>query len=150
MDDSEWQVIEESVHALFDQNHLPLIDWHYCESCETLCPPRSHHCEVCGVCVLRMDHHCPWVGNCIGYNNHKFFWNFLLHTFLGCAISFIAEATVMVKVTVSWRIGIAMKCSALLTIILAILLGFHTYYLLTNKSSRERVAYAKFNPFERT
>jgi palmitoyltransferase len=56
----------------------------YCKKCKVIKPPRTHHCSVCQKCVMRMDHHCPWVGNCVGFNNHKFFWNFLLYAFLGC------------------------------------------------------------------
>jgi hypothetical protein len=49
----------------------------YCLKCEEFKPPRTHHCSDCARCTLKMDHHCPWVGNCVGYQNHKYFINFL-------------------------------------------------------------------------
>ncbi|KAI7815779.1 DHHC palmitoyltransferase-domain-containing protein [Gamsiella multidivaricata] len=51
----------------------------WCDICKIGKPDRCHHCSECDKCVLRMDHHCPWVGNCIGYNNHKFFYLFILY-----------------------------------------------------------------------
>lgn len=55
-----------------------------CNICKQTKPPRSHHCKRCKRCVHRMDHHCPWINNCIGYNNQKYFVQFLFYTFLVC------------------------------------------------------------------
>ncbi|KAF9395291.1 hypothetical protein CPC16_008774 [Podila verticillata] len=51
----------------------------WCDICKIVKPDRCHHCSECDRCVLRMDHHCPWVNGCIGYNNHKFFYLFILY-----------------------------------------------------------------------
>jgi len=83
MEDADWNRIENQVLDLFPAEVHSLIDWRYCFKCEKMKPPRTHHCSVCSECVMRMDHHCPWTGNCIGIKNHKYFWNFLLHAFLG-------------------------------------------------------------------
>ncbi|KAF9178770.1 palmitoyltransferase for Vac8p [Haplosporangium sp. Z 767] len=51
----------------------------WCDICKIVKPDRCHHCSECDTCVLRMDHHCPWVNGCIGYDNHKFFYLFILY-----------------------------------------------------------------------
>ena len=55
----------------------------YCHKCNSIKPPLSHHCSICKRCVSKMDHHCPWVNNCVGYNNQKYFLQFLLYVFVG-------------------------------------------------------------------
>jgi len=45
-------------------------------------PPRSHHDSVTGRCIVKFDHFCPWAGNAIGAMNHKFFFLFVLYTFI--------------------------------------------------------------------
>jgi hypothetical protein len=43
-------------------------------------PDRCHYCSPMNRNVLRMDHYCPWLVNCVGYNNHKFFYLFILYS----------------------------------------------------------------------
>lgn len=58
---------------------------HYrCKHCNNFKPSRSHHCRICNRCITKMDHHCPWVNNCIGIRNQKFFFLFLMYTFIIC------------------------------------------------------------------
>ncbi|KAM3588530.1 hypothetical protein VKS41_000973 [Umbelopsis sp. WA50703] len=59
---------------------LPETKW--CKTCQCWKPDRTHHCSICDECVLKMDHHCPWVNGCVGYNNYKFFIQFLCYTTL--------------------------------------------------------------------
>ncbi|XP_058124268.1 palmitoyltransferase ZDHHC16 [Anopheles ziemanni] len=54
-----------------------------CKKCISPKPPRTHHCSVCNRCVLKMDHHCPWLNNCVGYNNHRYFFLYMLYTSIG-------------------------------------------------------------------
>merc|ERR1712144_96188 len=62
----------------------------FCRKCQRWKPERTHHCSICGKCVLKMDHHCVWVMNCVGERNYKFFFLFLVYTFLLGLLSVLA------------------------------------------------------------
>ena len=62
----------------------------FCQKCNFERPQRSHHCKICGVCNLKMDHHCPYILNCVGEKNEKYFYLFLLYTFLTCLFIFFS------------------------------------------------------------
>lgn len=53
-----------------------------CQTCKYWKPDRTHHCSTCDKCVLKMDHHCPWFADCIGFNNQKYFIQFLIYTMI--------------------------------------------------------------------
>lgn len=50
-----------------------------CRTCHVWKPDRCHHCSRCDRCILKMDHHCPWFPGCVGFNNQKYFIQFLLY-----------------------------------------------------------------------
>ena len=86
----------DEIAALLREDDRKLLDAHrnnyryhsrFCRDCLVYKPPRAHHCSVCNACTLKWDHHCPWTGNCIGFNNHRFFFLFLLWAAIGCAVS---------------------------------------------------------------
>ncbi|ETV77821.1 hypothetical protein, variant [Aphanomyces astaci] len=80
--------LSESDEGFDDQSRTDLP---VCQYCDVAKPPRTHHCHSCGTCVLDMDHHCVWMHNCIGHFNYRYYWRFLLFTWLACA--FVAAAS---------------------------------------------------------
>mmetsp|Transcript_4639 Transcript_4639/g.3154 ORF Transcript_4639/g.3154 Transcript_4639/m.3154 type:complete len:201 (+) Transcript_4639:583-1185(+) len=146
-------MIEDDVMEKFAEDVGNIILWRYCFTCESLKPPRSHHCSICDACVLKMDHHCPWVGNCVGFKNHKFFWNFLFHAWMGCLIvitdmGYYTYSKSMLFLIKNTRFGsFTMAMSGALTISLITLLALHTYLLLHNNSTVEFGQLVKNNPF---
>ncbi|KAF4709097.1 Palmitoyltransferase zdhhc15, partial [Perkinsus olseni] len=120
-----------------------------CRKCNRYKPPRAHHCSVCKVCVLKMDHHCPWLNNCVGHRNYKYFYLFLLYLELCCLfvvlLFFEPFSTAMFptrgsprwNISIGYKQAVAMSFVICLAIAIAvgILLGFHTYLVLTNQTT---------------
>ncbi|XP_022902518.1 palmitoyltransferase ZDHHC16 [Onthophagus taurus] len=61
-----------------------------CKKCISPKPPRTHHCSVCNKCILKMDHHCPWLNNCIGFQNHRYFFMYMIYTVAGVLFLILA------------------------------------------------------------
>lgn len=55
----------------------------YCYTCHFYRPRRSHHCATCDHCVDVWDHHCPYTACCIGSGNYRWFYGFLLMSWIG-------------------------------------------------------------------
>ncbi|XP_042476248.1 probable protein S-acyltransferase 16 [Macadamia integrifolia] len=122
-------------------------DLRYCQKCSLFKPPRSHHCRICRRCVLRMDHHCIWINNCVGHANYKVFFVFVAYALSSCIHSL---ALLVGNVTYdaqkdeqqsegSLRTAYIISAVLLvpLTVALSILLGWHIYLILHNKTTIE-------------
>lgn len=54
--------------------------YRWCKKENKYKPDRAHFCKIIGRNVRRMDHSCPWLANTVGFQNHKFFFLFLLYS----------------------------------------------------------------------
>lgn len=122
-------------------------DLRYCQKCSHYKPPRAHHCRVCRRCILRMDHHCIWINNCVGHTNYKIFFVFVLYAVIACIYSGVLLLGSILSDNVtdeqqnegSSRTVYVVSCLLIfpLTIALGILLGWHIYLTLRNKTTIE-------------
>ncbi|KAL5180120.1 putative protein S-acyltransferase 16 [Glycine soja] len=123
-------------------------DLRYCQKCSHYKPPRAHHCRVCKRCVLRMDHHCIWINNCVGHANYKVFFIFVLYAVIACIYSLVLLVGSLASDGVqdeeknrrsSFRTVYVVSGLLLvpLSIALCVLLGWHIYLMLHNKTTIE-------------
>uniref|UniRef100_A0A453FWX0 S-acyltransferase n=1 Tax=Aegilops tauschii subsp. strangulata TaxID=200361 RepID=A0A453FWX0_AEGTS len=122
-------------------------DLRYCQKCSHYKPPRAHHCRVCKRCILKMDHHCIWINNCVGHENYKIFLVFVLYA---ATASFYSLALMiggaLHSVPKDEQSGIDSPRKSLvicgvfvcvMTLALSILLVWHVYLILHNKTTIE-------------
>ncbi|KAE8725089.1 putative protein S-acyltransferase 16 [Hibiscus syriacus] len=122
-------------------------DLRYCQKCSHFKPPRAHHCRVCKTCVLRMDHHCIWINNCVGHSNYKVFFVFVVYTVIACIYSLVLLVGSLTNDSQrdeeqsadSLRIVYVISGLLLvpLSMALSVLLGWHIYLILQNKTTIE-------------
>ncbi|XP_022743642.1 probable protein S-acyltransferase 16 [Durio zibethinus] len=122
-------------------------DLRYCQKCSHFKPPRAHHCRVCKKCVLRMDHHCIWISNCVGHSNYKVFFVFIVYAVIACIYSLVLLVGSITNDSQkdeqqsadSFRITYVISGLLLvpLSVALSVLLGWHIYLILQNKSTIE-------------
>ncbi|XP_025807366.1 probable protein S-acyltransferase 16 isoform X2 [Panicum hallii] len=122
-------------------------DLRYCQKCCHYKPPRAHHCRVCKRCVLKMDHHCFWINNCVGHENYKIFLVFVLYAVVASFYAMILIiGSVMHSVPKDEQSGSDSSrtsiiiCGVILSplaLALAMLLGWHIYLILQNKTTVE-------------
>lgn len=136
----------------------------YCQKCSIYKPPRAHHCRVCKRCVLRMDHHCVWINNCVGQRNYKHFFLFVSYTVVALAHALVLlsgqfiydlgggeegelegqkrrQSELMffaISPTIAPLLkGICFVTVILLLVALGVLLIWHIYLTLSNKTTIE-------------
>ncbi|XP_010256875.1 PREDICTED: probable protein S-acyltransferase 16 [Nelumbo nucifera] len=122
-------------------------DLRYCQKCSNFKPPRTHHCRVCKRCVLRMDHHCIWLNNCVGHANYKVFFVFVLYAVISCIyalvllVGSVAQDAQKDEEKSRGSIRTLYIISGILlvplSVALSILLGWHIYLILHNKTTIE-------------
>ncbi|XP_062095613.1 probable protein S-acyltransferase 16 [Humulus lupulus] len=122
-------------------------DLRYCQKCSHYKPPRAHHCRVCQRCVLRMDHHCIWINNCVGHANYKAFFVFVVYAVIACFYSLILLVGSLTNDSQNDEDGSGSSLRTLyvisgllltpLGVALSVLLGWHIYLVLQNKTTIE-------------
>ncbi|XP_068643159.1 probable protein S-acyltransferase 16 isoform X1 [Aristolochia californica] len=134
---------ESSIHEIKRKGG----DLRYCQKCSHYKPPRAHHCRVCKRCILRMDHHCVWLNNCVGHANYKIFFVFVMYAVTACiyAMVLLVGSAAHDVHSDNEQNGGSFKTSLIicgvllvpLTLALSILLGWHVYLTLHNKTTIE-------------
>jgi len=117
--------------------------WKICLTCKTLKDERTHHCSICKRCIRKMDHHCPWFAKCVGRNNYRYFYLYVLYTWIG-----VIHGTVLVsgllylhKSSLSeddrrLLVAVLILCSVV-DVLVGLLLRWHTRLLLKNMTTLE-------------
>ncbi|MBA0793591.1 hypothetical protein Gohar_017986, partial [Gossypium harknessii] len=123
-------------------------DLRFCQKCSCFKPPRAHHCRVCKRCILRMDHHCNWINNCVGHANYKVFFVFVVYAVIACIYSLILLVGSLTNDSQNDKqhsadtFRVAYVISGLLlvplSVALSVLLGWHIYLILQNKTTIEQ------------
>uniref|UniRef100_A0A8D8RGW3 Palmitoyltransferase n=1 Tax=Cacopsylla melanoneura TaxID=428564 RepID=A0A8D8RGW3_9HEMI len=118
----------------------------FCDKCYQIKSDRSHHCSVCGKCVLKMDHHCPWVNNCVSFTNYKYFVLFLGYALLYCIYcalsslpSFLQYWEGSLMHSIKFHILFLCFVSAMFSLSLVALFGYHLYLVAQNKTTLEAI-----------
>ncbi|XP_038906305.1 probable protein S-acyltransferase 16 isoform X1 [Benincasa hispida] len=122
-------------------------DLRYCQKCSQYKPPRAHHCRVCKRCILRMDHHCIWINNCVGHENYKVFFVFVVYAVVACIYSLVLllGSLTIDPLKDEQQVGGPFRTVYIvaglllfpLSMALTVLLGWHIYLILHNKTTIE-------------
>eukprot|EP00099_Drosophila_melanogaster_P023612 NP_651425.2 uncharacterized protein Dmel_CG17197 [Drosophila melanogaster] len=94
-------ITSTSVESLPKDRQIPEPEeehqWHYCDVCEKLMPPRSWHCILCKCCILKRDRHCIFTASCVGHNNQRYFFWFTLFMALGTGVALATHIIATLK-----------------------------------------------------
>ncbi|KAL4325030.1 hypothetical protein GQ457_11G007370 [Hibiscus cannabinus] len=96
--------------------------------------------------IKRKDHHCVWINNCVGHANYKAFFVFVVYAVIACFYSLVllvgglnSDSQIDVQQRDSFRIIYVISGLLLLplSVALSVLLGWHIYLVLQNKTTIE-------------
>lgn len=126
------------------------VEVKYCATCKVWRSPRTFHCVRCDQCVEGHDHHCKWLNNCVGARNYGVFYGFLVFGNLSCAYYVTCSFYHLFSVSRTQFGSDFRRClnhipmslvngvlGVLLWVYPLLLLAYHTYFALTQQTTRE-------------
>lgn len=127
-----------------------------CEVCNYGKASRVSHCSTCRHCVYKLDHHCIWTQTCIGFRNQKSFYLFCFYMAIGVlqfwyfTIRTIKEVDQPILQVIEPGVLIIWLFTALAAffvgLMILVLLGSHTFMILTNYRTLDGVKTGKCCP----
>lgn len=64
----------------YQYQQVPRNQW--CHACNNWQPERAEHCPMCNKWVLKFHTHFPCIANCVGYHNEKFFYLYVIYSYI--------------------------------------------------------------------
>ncbi|KAI3632621.1 hypothetical protein MIR68_009727 [Amoeboaphelidium protococcarum] len=127
------------------------INQKFCETCHIWRPPRCTHCSICDRCIDRMDHHCLWMANCVGRRNYKYFYLFIVSTYILDGFGFVFPIIHLVVQGMRTDGGVFMviaesPITLVLSVLcagfffsLSVLFGYHTWLISQDMTTNEHI-----------
>jgi len=120
-----------------------------CDECHVYKPPRTHHCRQCNRCYLKMDHHCYILNCCIGFQNYKYFYQWLILNLISSGYyvaiiltSLIVTDTASTRANINYGISLGIET---ITFVLSLAMVIqHTILISRNETTIEANALNRY------
>ena len=73
---------EYRLKIVVDEKNNSNIKSETCKKCDKIRQVKDKHCSICDSCVIQYDHHCIVLNSCIGKYNYKYYFAFLVQSFI--------------------------------------------------------------------
>jgi hypothetical protein len=115
----------------------------FCKRQQVYKPDRTHFCTPLNRNVLKLDHYCAFTGNAVGWNNYRYFLQFLVFANVGNGVALCKGIQTVTTAAGSMSIGKIFLLSqslvlgGVLSAVLVPFLGFHVYLTSVNATTIE-------------